>query len=1000
MSTGMTTKAVLFCGLAVATLYAPAAVSQDTGGQPVVVEAPDVANQSGVSDAQEFFRRGVGLYKRELYREALSQFNRALTLDPSLDDARVFIEKCNAKLQLSLGGTATDSAASFETFDPDSISDGETPPASAEELKRERIRVLLNQAQRYMEATYYDEAKDIYQQVLLVDPDNRHGVDGLHEATLKANDRAVVEAERVVQEDRSRIRRIISDKKSLPEGANADGIKPIRFQTPDIIEDIVIEEQETEVDRLLQSPVSIEFEDIHINDIIAFISDSWNINIVIDSRAVEPPRPVANDAGAGGPVVAGGPGRFPGPGNQGGFGANQGGNNNGRLNLSNFQQNQPGNARFNQPGGINANNNFNQGGNFAGTRTDGMVPYIALKDVTLEQGLDALLRPLGLDYQVLPAYIWVSRPDLIRSESFEDIETRFYELRNAGAETLFKIVLRAIPVSQNNGNQGGFGGGNSGGFGGNSGGFGGNSGGFGGGSTGGFGGGNTGGFGGGNSGGFGQSSGGFGGSSGGFGGGSTGGFGGGNTGGFGGGNSGGFGGGNQGGFGGGGGGRNGGDVSSISNISQLMSSINDAQVGEIPATNFIVGLNNQGTGAGNRNGNIGGGGFNAANNGAGLGNTQNVGDSAPILDLLQRMIPEVYEPYTGTLLSDMIYNPINNQLIVKNTPSNLSSFEKRLAEIDVTPRQVSIEAKFLTVRVGDLDKVGFKWNFSGSDLNDRTRSILALEDDTYDFDINGDGVLEEVPFFTRPDGSSVIDNTVTEGMVDILTSPGSLTNTASLGFNILQNADGDSLSLTLDLLDSLSETELLSAPRVTTMNRKPAVIVDYTTEYFVTQVQSGVFVTDGGFGGTPTTNIVNQAIPQAFNFGISLSVTPQIRDDDNVRLWLNPEVRTRLGEKQFEQTNISEGNEQTSVFTLPTVSWQAVWTNVIVHDGDTLVLGGLVQDQTIKGEDKVPYIGNIPLVGFFFRGKSREVSQSSLLIFVTPNILDTTGARYFDVGSN
>jgi len=135
-----------------------------------------------------------------------------------------------------------------------------------------------------------------------------------------------------------------------------------------------------------------------------------------------------------------------------------------------------------------------------------------------------------------------------------------------------------------------------------------------------------------------------------------------------------------------------------------------------------------------------------------------------------------------------------------------------------------------------------------------------------------------------------------------------------------------------------------------------------------------------------------------FNFGIALSVTPQIRDNDQVRLWLNPEVRARVGEKKFEQKSIVGGSSTTTDIILPTTSWQAVWTNVIVHDGDTLVLGGLVQDSTIHNEQKMPYVADIPLLGFFFRGKAREVKQSSLLIFVTPDIIDTTGARFFSVG--
>jgi len=117
-------------------------------------------------------------------------------------------------------------------------------------------------------------------------------------------------------------------------------------------------------------------------------------------------------------------------------------------------------------------------------------------------------------------------------------------------------------------------------------------------------------------------------------------------------------------------------------------------------------------------------------------------------------------------------------------------------------------------------------------------------------------------------------------------------------------------------------------------------------------------------------------------------------------LWLNPQVTTRGIEKTFQQKSVINGTEITTDITLPNTSTQAVWTNVIVHDGDTLVLGGLVSDQTVKAKHKMPYLADIPVLGFFFRGKSKNASQSSLLIFVTPTIIDTTGARFFEAGNS
>jgi type II secretory pathway component GspD/PulD (secretin) len=346
----------------------------------------------------------------------------------------------------------------------------------------------------------------------------------------------------------------------------------------------------------------------------------------------------------------------------------------------------------------------------------------------------------------------------------------------------------------------------------------------------------------------------------------------------------------------------------------------------------------------------------------------------------------------------MIYNPANNMLIVRNTPTNLELFEEQLAQLDVTPKQVSIEAKFLTIRVSDMDKVGFKWDLS-TESNSGARLPTGLEDETYEYDINGDNVLEEIQMDERPDGSNAFSNTLRELGVTGTTSPGPAASTFNLMTSILDNGSGDSLGVTFDYLNSLEESELLSAPRVTTMNRKPAVIVDYTTEWFLVNVLTEIVPGTSGINGTTQPITATQPVPAPFNFGIGLSVTPQIRDNDQVRLWLNPEVRTRIGEKSFVTSVVSGDIENENTITLPTTSWQAVWTNVIVHDGDTLVLGGLVQDQSIKGEQKLPYVADLPILGYFFRGKSKEVSQSSLLIFVTPDIIDSTGARFFDIAS-
>ncbi|MFP4172793.1 MAG: type II secretion system protein GspD, partial [Candidatus Hydrogenedentota bacterium] len=371
-----------------------------------------------------------------------------------------------------------------------------------------------------------------------------------------------------------------------------------------------------------------------------------------------------------------------------------------------------------------------------------------------------------------------------------------------------------------------------------------------------------------------------------------------------------------------------------------------------------------------------------------------------IIALLQNIIDDVVDPYSGRVLSFMDYNPMTNQLIVHNTPSNLRELEAQIPDLDVTPKQVSIESKFLTVEVDDIDKVGMTWDANLSDLGNRAREIPALEDETYSYDVRGDGDPVDIPFYSRPDGSEVIRNTVTEGILESVMSPGP-EGAFSLSGVISSGSDGDELGVVMDYLNSLSETEVLSAPRVTTMNRKPAVIADFQTRVFNTGVFSEVFVTDPAVGigtvGQPTVGSTEELQFTQFLFGITFSVTPQI-SDDQVRLWLNPQVTTQIGEDEFTQRTTIGDVEQESTMRFPRQSTQSVWTNVIVRDGDTLVLGGLVQDRSERSEERMPYLADIPLLGNLFRGHADSASQSSLLIFVTTDILDPSGARFFEAG--
>jgi tetratricopeptide (TPR) repeat protein len=857
--------------------------------------AQDV-DESTISQAEQHFRLGVRLYDDGNYREALDEFNRAIALDPGYSAALEFRARTEAQLDISAVGEDPDARPSFQTFNVVSPDDTDLDARlTPEEAKIQKVRELNELGEAYLENHMFREAVEAFEQVRLIAPDNNRAERGLHTATLGLYRQRTEEFNKQVREQTEFIRNNIEESKLLPEGSDAKGIGDYRLSVPNIDERIDVVRPRTRIDEILDNPVGLVFEDIHLRELLEFITDTYDLNIMVDNRVVAPP-PGQEDltgqigaAPAPRPAPAGGGGGF-------GGGVLAGAAAGGGVGQQGGQQNQQ-NLYV----------------------TDGMIPFINLQNMSLRNALKALLRPLNLDYSIQGDYIWISTPERIRTETFENLETRFYTLQNAGAETLFKIVVT---------NAGGFGGSQT---------FGEASGGAGGGGLGGGGGGLGGGGGGlgGGGGGLGGGGGGLGGGGGGFGGGGAGG------GGFGGGGAGG-----GGGLGGGGGGQGQQGGISFTNISELFGNINDVSVGEFPTIFGSVGGvggGGGGIGGGGAGGGIGGagggGGFGGGGGGGfgggglgggggfgggggtgafgGQGATNVVGPPGPGLgtlasfgfeptgiQILRSLVPPVIEPVSRRLLDFMRYNLLLNQLVVHTTPSNHEMIERLLVDLDQTPKQVAIEAKFLTIGVDDLDKEGFRWNWDLSDANSRPRPIQGVDSFntalTYPFDIDGDGILEEIPFNLNPDGSPKNDQTFTSSVLEALVSPGPASS-FSLGATIFNTADGDSLSVTYEFLDSLTESELLSAPRVTTMNQKPAVIADITTQFFLTNVITDVQVlanTTSNISDSSVLNTLQSLQFTQFIFGITLSVTPQI-SGNQIRLWLNPQVVTLVGTDQF-----------------------------------------------------------------------------------------------------
>ncbi len=308
---------------------------------------------------------------------------------------------------------------------------------------------------------------------------------------------------------------------------------------------------------------------------------------------------------------------------------------------------------------------------------------------------------------------------------------------------------------------------------------------------------------------------------------------------------------------------------------------------------------------------------------------------------------------TGSLLSargQAIVDERTNSIILTDTEEKIQEFKKLIDKVDIPIRQVMIEARIviansdfrkeLGVRIaGDAAETssngGRKYEFTG-----RMEGLT-----------NGDGGGPEV-VFQDGDGDGITDderNLTSSNLVDL----GVFAPAGAFTWNIISS--NFLLGMELSALQSSGFAEIVSQPKVITGDKQQA------------SIQSGTeipYQEESASGGTTT----------AFKDAVlKLDVTPQITPDNRVIMDL-----------EITQDSIS-GIDQASG--IPILDITQLETQVLVSDGETIVLGGVYQTETTKGQVKVPLLGDIPFLGRLFRNDLKSEETRELLIFITPRIM-------------
>jgi type IV pilus assembly protein PilQ len=272
-----------------------------------------------------------------------------------------------------------------------------------------------------------------------------------------------------------------------------------------------------------------------------------------------------------------------------------------------------------------------------------------------------------------------------------------------------------------------------------------------------------------------------------------------------------------------------------------------------------------------------------------------------------------------------------NSIILTETAEKLIQFRELLEKLDVPVRQVLIEARIVKASDSFKREAGIRWGaYGGRVYDDGTRLQYGNSLDTVQAFREG----------TEPDNNLI---------VDLGTSSG---RTGGFAFGLVN--DDFLLDLELQLFESEGMGETVSRPTIITSDKHTA------------SVNSGSqipYQQDTGGGATATSFI---------SATVGLTVTPQITADDRIILELNV-------------TNNSRGDPTADG--PPAIDTESIETQVLVNDGETIVLGGLYQTRTDLIQLKTPILGDLPFVGRLFRNSARTNDKDELLIFITPRII-------------
>jgi type IV pilus assembly protein PilQ len=286
-----------------------------------------------------------------------------------------------------------------------------------------------------------------------------------------------------------------------------------------------------------------------------------------------------------------------------------------------------------------------------------------------------------------------------------------------------------------------------------------------------------------------------------------------------------------------------------------------------------------------------------------------------------------------------------NQLVVTDVPSNLYKISKVVERLDQKTAQIMIEARVIETVLDEDERLGIDWTLQASGSGSVRPTVFPF---VFDRDYG------KASYFPQVDTTgSTFPSTPAHGFPYAASSDFTF---GTLSFSQLESI--------LEIFKRRSNTKTLSNPKIVTLNNKEA-IIHVGRDYNIP-----LYERNSSTGQMEITNYKTEEV------GVKLTVTPHVNAQGEITVELHPEVSSFL---QFDDY----GNINAPVFSI-----REARTEVMVKDGDTIVIGGLIKEETVKTVTKIPFLGDIPMLKLLFSKETETVDTTDLIIFVTVRLLD------------